>query len=169
VRYCPECGAPVECIGAATVFCAQCQRRFYRNPVVGVAVIVLRGHEVLLARRARGPYAGRWCVPCGYVEWDEDVRAAACRELKEETGLDVELGEVFDVQSNFHDRSRQSVGIWFLARAWSGALQAGDDVNAVNFFSLRALPDLAFPTDRIVLDKLASWLDAGAPERRKSS
>jgi ADP-ribose pyrophosphatase YjhB (NUDIX family) len=103
------------------------------------------------------------------VEWDEDVRAAACRELKEETGLDVELGEVFDVQSNFHDRSRQSVGIWFLARAWSGALQAGDDVNAVNFFSLRALPDLAFPTDRIVLDKLASRLDAGAPERRKSS
>lgn len=77
------------------------------------------------------------------------------REMREETGIDVELGPVFDVQSNFHDPNRPSVGIWFLARSWRGDLRPGDDVDEVRFFPLSALPDLAFPTDAVVLAKLA--------------
>ena len=51
---------------------------------------MLRGDKILLVQR-KGSYAGQWCIPCGHVEWDEDLREAACREFQEETGLAITL------------------------------------------------------------------------------
>ena len=109
---------------------------------------------MLLGRRARGPYAGLWCIPCGYVEWDEDVRSAACRELREETGLAVALADVVAVHSNFHDRARQTVGVWFAGRIIGGTPLPGDDLDALAYFPPERPPPLAFPTDALVLEGL---------------
>lgn len=164
-RYCPECGVrlhPTEWGGRVRPFCSVCHRTWYHNPTVGVAVILLDGDRVLLGRRAHGRYRGFWCIPCGHVEWDEEVRTAARREFAEETGLDVEVGAVYAVHSNFHDAQHHTVGIWFLGRRVGGTLQAGDDLDRVQFISLRfPLPDLAFPTDRLVLEQLYNDLVAG--------
>ena len=138
--------------------CAACATVSYRNPAVGVAVVVLQKGRVLLGRRRRGPYHGRWCIPCGYVDWDEDIRAAARRELEEETGLQVEVGSVCAVHSNFHDRARQTVGVWFWGTVVGGALRPADDLDAVRFFGLDKLPELAFPTDGKVLEEIGRLL-----------
>jgi 8-oxo-dGTP diphosphatase len=160
-HFCCACGGELRTgasitAGSAHRQCAECGRITYRNPAVGVAVIVLDGDTILLGRRSRGPYAGRWCIPCGYVEWDEEVHDAARRELREETGLEVEVAEVVAVHSNFHDRARQTVGVWFRGRVVGGAPRAGDDLDQVGYFSLDHPPELAFPTDARVIAALGA-------------
>jgi ADP-ribose pyrophosphatase YjhB (NUDIX family) len=146
----------LEGVPGARFRCSSCALIHYRNPAVGVAVVILKKDAILLGRRARGPYAGRWCIPCGYVEWDEDIRDAARRETGEETGLDVEIGEVCAVHSNFHDRERQTVGVWFHGRIVGGSPIAGDDLDQLDYFPLARPPALAFPTDERVICDLAS-------------
>jgi ADP-ribose pyrophosphatase YjhB (NUDIX family) len=163
--YCPMCATPLvrgHRGGRERPVCSACGYVQYRNPAVGVAVIIRRGDTVLLGRR-KGSYGGMWCIPCGYVEWEEDVRAAAAREFAEETGLSVRLGSVYAAHSNFHNPRQHTVGIWFTAEVIAGEPCASDDLDAVAFFPLDALPDnLAFPTDRLVLDQLRSESSPGS-------
>jgi len=156
-RYCPECGTALSRAGRRPS-CPACGYVHYRNPAVGVAVVLRdEAGRVLLGRRATGAYAGRWCIPCGYVEWDEDVRAAAIREFLEETGLRVTIGEVVAVHSNFHNPRQHTVGIWFAGLAPSGTLQPADgELDALAFVDPAQPPPLAFPTDGLVLAHLAA-------------
>jgi len=162
-RYCPHCGAELTETpsgGRLRPTCPTCGYIQYRNPTVGVAVVVRREDAVLLGRRSSGSsYAGLWCLPCGHVEWDEDVREAAKREFAEETGLHVRLGEVVAVHSNVHNPQQHTVGIWFEGFVEDGELSAGDDLDRVDYFPLDGpFPDLAFPTDEIVLNQLRQSL-----------
>lgn len=123
-------------------------------PAPGEFVRPERATHILLVRRAT-TYAGQWCIPCGYLEYDEEIRTAAAREMREETGLDVEVREPLAVLSNFHRPHEQSVGTWFLVRRRGGDLRAGDDADRAGFFPLDSIGvPLAFPTDREVVRML---------------
>ena len=159
-HYCPQCGGKLQYREAGDRFrlkCQDCGYVLYENPIVGVAAIVLDQGKILLGQRAASAsYPGLWCIPCGYVEYDEDVYDAVRREMEEETGLVIAVDGVFTVLSNFHNPAVHTVGIWFHATVVGGQLQPGDDLAEVGWFSLSDLPPLAFPTDKLVLDKLAN-------------
>ena len=167
-RYCPCCGGPLLTKRRGDrdrLACRACHRVLYVNPAVGVAVVVRRGEAILWGRRNSGPYRGAWCIPCGYVEWGEEVKEAAAREFLEETGLVVQVGPVLAVHSNFHAPERLTVGIWFAGRVIGGRLVPADDLDAAAFFLLTVPPQsLAFPTDAVVVEELRAGKISAVPE-----
>lgn len=121
----------------------------------GVAGVVLRGGQILLVRRKYGGNKGKWCIPCGNIEMGEDVRAAVRREIREETGLEVEVGQVIDSLSTHHAPGRSVAGIWFWATEVGGQLAAGDDAAEARFFPLEAPPEaMAFAADMQIIERL---------------
>lgn len=159
-KFCPSCGGKVsikETKSLSELKCLDCNKIFYQNPAVGVAAILIKGKKVLLGRRNIS-YSNMWCIPCGYVEYYEDVREAVVREFKEETNLDIKLGPVFNVHSNFHNPEQRTVGIWFMVEEYDGAMAPDDDIDELEFFSTKDIEDkkieLAFPTDKLIILEL---------------
>jgi ADP-ribose pyrophosphatase YjhB (NUDIX family) len=157
--FCPYCAKPLvdaERGGRQRKTCLSCNFVNYRNPTIGVAVVLMQNEKVLLGRRSiNSSYGGQWCIPCGHVEWDEDLRDAGVREFEEETGLVVQLGDVVAVHSNFHNPQQHTVGVWFEATMISGEMIAGDDLDKVSFYPPSEPPaEMAFPTDLLVLKQL---------------
>ena len=65
-------------------------------PRDGASIAVFKDRKVLLVKRAVAPFAGLWSLPGGKLESRETPRQAACRELKEETGIEAEVEGIID-------------------------------------------------------------------------
>lgn len=161
--HCPRCaGDLVHAPGRAT--CASCGRVVYANPKpTASALVVDEAGRVLLARRAREPYAGMWDTPGGFVEEGEHPLAAMRRELREETGLEVEptafLGVWMDLYGDGDDAD-STLNLYWEARVVAGAPSPADDVAELAWFARDALP----PPDRTAFRNthavLAAWARA---------
>lgn len=152
--YCPACGAACRlerAAGRTRPVCTGCGRVRYRNPLPGVAVVIREAGRVLLARRR-----GAWGVPAGFVEYDEDYLSAAHREVREETGLEIELTGLANPSSNFVRPDLHSLVGVVCARRIGGTLRPGDDVDALRWAPLRgAHGGVGFEGDRLALQALA--------------
>jgi 8-oxo-dGTP diphosphatase len=127
----------------------------YRNPVPTVDIIIEllnRPHRpIVLIERLNPPYG--WALPGGFVDYGEAVETAARREALEETGLEVELIEQFQVYSDPNRDPRQhTLSVVFLATAF-GIPQARDDAKSLDIFKSWQMPSsLCFDHDRILQD-----------------
>jgi ADP-ribose pyrophosphatase YjhB (NUDIX family) len=151
-RFCPHCGGPLvhkEMGDRKRLFCSSCGFVLYRNPVPAVGVIIPRGGKIVLVRRAEEPLCGHWCLPAGFMELDETPQECAIREAKEETGLDIQIKELFGVYAGQDDPRVRVVLIIYLAQMVGGDLRAGDDASEVELFGPDELPqNVAFATHR---------------------
>jgi ADP-ribose pyrophosphatase YjhB (NUDIX family) len=145
-RVCPLCGAQLaekQTDGRARMVCmeANCDFVFYHNPIPAAGAIIVQDDQVLLVKRAHEPRIGWWCLPAGFMEWDEHPTQTAVRELKEETGLEVELTSLFEIYSGHDDPRVNAVLILYLADVVGGSIQASDDALEVRYFRFDSLPE----------------------------
>ena len=138
------------------------RREYPDAPIVAVGVVVLREDEVLLVRRGQEPSKGRWGVPGGAVELGETVRQAAVREVQEETGVEIQAGEVITVLDAItpgedrHPRFHY-VLVELLARYVGGQPSAATDALETRWFSLDELAHIDVPpvTVQVIREGLA--------------
>lgn len=125
----------------------------YENPSSAAAGVVIdrRGH-VLLVRRAIEPFRGSWALPAGYQEIDEDPSRTAVREVREESGIEVEVLELLDLLFIPADARKPANLAVYLCRPVGGTLRPGHDALEAAWFDLDALPeDLGFDNGPRVL------------------
>jgi ADP-ribose pyrophosphatase YjhB (NUDIX family) len=115
-------------------------REYPERPIVAVGGIVVRDGRVLLVRRGREPSAGRWTIPGGAVGVGERLQEAVVRELREECGVEVEVGPMVEVLDRV---IRDAAGrvqfhyviVDYLARWVAGEPRAGSDAAAVRWLT----------------------------------
>jgi len=112
------------------------KREYPKLPMVAVGAVVKKGNSIILVKRTHEPGKGFWSIPGGLVELGEPVKDAVKREVKEETGLKVEIDKLIDVIDNIiYDRSRRLkfhyVLIDFLAHPVGGEVQDASKVRWV--------------------------------------
>jgi len=131
---------------------SQDPRRYPSRPVLAVSVVLSRRNKVLLVRRARPPLEAFWSFPGGVVEVGESLEQAATREVREETGLEIEIGEAIEraevIRHDIDGRvERHYVIIVFTGTFKSGDLRAADDADAVEWVDMAELSNYQLTAD----------------------
>jgi 8-oxo-dGTP diphosphatase len=120
-------------------------RAFPAQPIVGVGAVVLDGDRVLLVKRGHPPLKGEWSLPGGTVELGETLEAAVAREVLEETGLEVSVGQVVEVLDRV-DRSPDGrieyhfVIVDYVCAVRGGSIASGSDAEDARWVPIRELP-----------------------------
>lgn len=152
-RFCPQCAAAL----ASAEACHACGWMHYRDPKVAVVVLASDGHgRLLYVRRNHEPAMYRWAWPSGFVDAGERVEDAAAREVREETGIDVEIGELLGVWSATGD---QTVVIAYRAAARAGTLRPGAEALAAAWIPIdrsAGTPEPVFAHDEPILRSFLS-------------
>jgi len=113
-------------------------RQYPKKPVVGIGAIILDGDKILLEKRKNLPSKGKWTVPGGLVDLGETLEQAVIREVKEETGLEVDKPRLVDVV-NYISLSEKGAVVYhfviidYIVTLNGGKLKAASDADALKW------------------------------------
>ena len=156
-RTCPRCGARLD-HAERSVHCPSCGLEEYANPAP-TACALIRDDEgrILLARRAGDPGAGLWDLLGGFLDEGEEPVEALRRELREETGLEIEPGEFLGgIPDRYGEEGHWTVNLYWEVRLGAGEPEPADDVAELGWFPADALPpraEFAFPNTVELLER----------------
>lgn len=144
-HFCPKCGSPdFEIHNALSRHCANCGFTFYQNPRASTAAFILNEKgELLVARRGKEPAKGTLDLPGGFVDNDENAEQGMVREIKEETGLDINPDAVeylFSIPNVYHYSGMdiRTLDFFFLCHTTDDAVvKANDDAAELQWLPLR--------------------------------
>jgi 8-oxo-dGTP diphosphatase len=159
-RWCPRCREELRG-DELRLHCGACGFVCYASSKATAGALVEdAAGRLLLARRAHDPFKGRWDIPGGFLEEGEHPLDGMRRELREETGLEVEPGEFVGVWMDRYggdSTAHATLNLYWTAHVLGGEPNAADDVDELRWFEPGELPgldELAFENVPLVL---AAW------------
>ena len=167
-KFCPCCACPLPMPAepperVVQLECPACGAVHYRNAKPTASALVVRDGRVLLGRRSIEPHKDLWDVPGGFLEPWEDPLDGVRREVLEETGYEIEPGEVLAILVDvYDDPSVYTFNVYYLARIVGGEPRPADDVAELGWFGPDELPAVAFATGRRALELWTDRLNSGA-------
>lgn len=161
-RFCPYCASELEDRAAdgpdpERPTCPDCGYVQYDNPTPTVQAWIDRDGSYLALRRAGEPQTGKWNMPGGFVEAGEGGPEAIVREVREETGLEIEplsvIG-IFPSEYGSGDEAKPIFDVAYRCRIVGGKLEVSDESEEARWFPLAEFPDPAFAGERQALAAL---------------
>lgn len=162
VNFCQHCGVGVEnreIDGINREVCPACGTIYYRQWKVSAGVRVVKDGELLLVKRGIEPWQGSWHMPAGYVEIDEEPRAAAEREAREETGLIVRADRLVDCYLDTSDPRGNVIILLYDAVIIDGVVSTSNETPAVGFFNRHDVLELPLAGNSAEKE-IRDWLDS---------
>jgi len=158
-RYCPRCATELEMRPSDgpdpdRPACPSCGFVHYENPTPTVQAWIERDGELLALRRNEEPLKGEWNMPGGFIEAGESGPEATAREVREETGLEVAVGEpigAFPSTYGSGSDAQPILGLAYRCRVTGGELEISDESQEGAWFSLADFPRPAFADEREAL------------------
>lgn len=138
------------------------QREYPDSPVLGVGAVIFNNEEVVLVKRGKEPGYGKWSIPGGAVELGETLKEGLLREIREETGLEVEIGGIVDVldwvSRDAYDRIKYHyVLVDFWCKCTYLELNPSSDVIGARWVQVSDVPNYDLPSATLeVIDKAFS-------------
>ena len=144
-------------------------REFPETPVIGVGAVIVQLGKVLIVKRAHAPRKGEWSLPGGRVELGESLVEATRREIREETGLDVDVGPLIELFDRIHRRDERVQDHFviadYLCTPCGGNLAASDDAEEVAWVDPGNLEAFGINEHalRVIRKGLAMFADGAQP------
>ena len=164
-KFCPWCGERLgikDLDGQERSACPACEFIWYKNPIPAAGAIIMQDNRLLLVKRKYPPGVDDWCIPAGFMEYNESPVECCKREIKEETGLNIEIDKLFWNYRAGDDPRSTVVLILYLANIVDGRLVPGDDAVETRYFSLDNLPpNIAFSAHRRAIKDLIVYMERG--------
>jgi ADP-ribose pyrophosphatase YjhB (NUDIX family) len=164
-RYCPRCRAELR-TQPGEARCAACGSVYYANPAPTASALVTdAAGRLLLARRAHEPFKGLWDTPGGFLDEREHPLDALRRELREETGLEIEPVAFFGARIDTYGDgpgAQTTLNLYWTARVVSGEPEPADDVAELRWFRPDELPSPVETAFTEVSSVLARWREQQA-------
>jgi acetyl-CoA carboxylase carboxyl transferase subunit beta len=139
-------------------------------PRIGSALLVRdEVNRILLGKRNKDPQRGNWIIPGGKIHAFESIAEAAARELLEETGLIVEVGDHFNVYEIINPPNEHRIVIYSWGKVVGGEPRASDDISELKFFELDELGEVPVtPLVQRVLIDAGFILDRARPQKTRA-
>lgn len=161
---CPKCGSRLRAVqgerDAQPHLVCDNDHPHYSNPRPTVSVLAEREDgRLLLVKRGIEPFKGLWDTPGGFMESGEEPEETARRELREETGLDADIGEVLAIVPDTYGEQLTTINIFYRATvADVSAASAASDVSELGWFSADKLPTRDQIAFECVPRAIETWL-----------
>ncbi|WP_319587281.1 NUDIX hydrolase [uncultured Desulfobulbus sp.] len=159
LNYCPKCGAdfPGKELGKfERQSCDKCGFVHYLNPSPGITIIMRSPDgKVLIGKRSENArYGNKWCLPGGYIEYEESFIETAHREVLEETGLKIRIEGIVNVVSNHLDDLHHTIVIVLIGDVLGGHQEPRDDLTELKWIdsNLHFGTIYAFEADKKIID-----------------